>query len=130
MRGESVSTFRHALGIPDPPRPECPDCLAPPKDTNFNQAVRLPTPYLPGVRYTNITTRDDEVVTPYSSGLLDGPPGTSVVNIVVQDSCELDHSDHLSITSNRRSAALVLGALDPDHAPPVPCVPVAPFIGG
>lgn len=129
-RGEAISAFRRALGIPGPPRPPCPDCVAPPANRNFNRAVRVPTPYLPGVRYTNITTRDDEIVTPYTAGLLSGPQGTHVVNIVVQQGCSLDHSDHLSITSNRRSAALVLGALDPAHAPPVPCVLVLPGVGG
>ncbi|MBM7368510.1 esterase/lipase family protein [Gordonia hydrophobica] len=129
-RGEAIAAFRSRLGIPAPVRPECRDCRTPPRDLNFNRAVRIPTPYLPGVRYTNIVTRDDEIVTPYTAGLLDGPPGTSVRNIVVQDGCRLDHSDHLSITSNRRSAALVLNALDPAHPVPVPCVPVAPVTGG
>ncbi|MDL9948512.1 alpha/beta fold hydrolase [Gordonia sp. ABSL11-1] len=128
-RGEAIDDFRHALGIRDAPRPPCPDCVAPPRDLSFNQAVRQPTPYLPGVAYTNIVTRDDEIVTPYSSGILAGPPGTDVRNIVVQDGCPIDRSDHASITSNRRSAALVLGALDPAHAPPVPCVAVPPYTG-
>ncbi|MXP20368.1 alpha/beta fold hydrolase [Gordonia sp. HNM0687] len=128
-RGEAIDMFRRALGIPRPSYPACPECAAPPADASFNQAVRQPTPYLPGVAYTNIVTRDDEIVTPYSSGILDGPPGTDVTNIVVQDGCPIDRSDHASITSNRRSAALVLGALDPAHAPPVPCIPVPPFTG-
>ncbi len=128
-RGDAIDTFRRALGIGRPSRPACPECIAPPADTSFNQAVRQPTPYLPGVTYTNIVTRDDEIVTPYSNGILDGPPGTDVRNVVVQDGCPIDRSDHASITSNRRSAALVLGALDPTHAPPVPCVAVPPFTG-
>ena len=129
-RGEAIAAFRTRLGIPAPVRPDCPECSTPPKDLNFNRAVRVPTPYLPGVEYTNIVTRDDEIVTPYTSGLLDGPPGTSVRNIVVQKGCALDRSDHMSITSNRRSAALVLNALDPAHRVPVPCVPVSPVTGG
>ncbi|WP_408610080.1 esterase/lipase family protein [Gordonia insulae] len=129
-RGESIAMFRHALGIPESPRPPCPECVPAPRDLSFNEAVRQPTPYLPGVAYTNIVTRHDEIVTPYSSGILDGPPGTDVRNIVVQDGCPADRSDHASITSNRRSAALVLGALDPAHAPPVPCVAVPPYTGG
>ncbi|MEE4024151.1 alpha/beta fold hydrolase [Gordonia sp. PKS22-38] len=129
-RGDAVALFRRALGIPVPPQPECPDCVPPPADFTFNQAVRQPTPYLPGVAYTNIVTRDDQIVTPYWTGILDGPPGTDVTNIVVQDGCAIDRSEHASITSNRRSAAMVLGALDPANAPPVPCVPVAPYTGG
>ncbi|EGD55518.1 esterase/lipase family protein [Gordonia neofelifaecis] len=129
-RGEAIAEFRARLGIPAPVRPACPECTAPPKDVNFNRAVREPTPYLPSVRYTNIVTRDDEIVTPYTAGLLDGPPGAQVRNIVVQNGCALDHSDHMSITSNRRSAALVLNALDPAHPRPVPCVSVSPVTGG
>ncbi|ALG84415.1 esterase/lipase family protein [Gordonia phthalatica] len=129
-RGEAIAEFRAWLGISAPVRPDCPECSTPPRDLNFNRAVRVPTPYLPGVAYTNIVTRDDEIVTPYTAGLLDGPPGTSVRNIVVQNGCALDHSDHMSITSNRRSAALVRNALDPAHPVPVPCVPVAPVTGG
>lgn len=129
-RGETIVAFRRALGIPAPPHVPCPGCTPPPQDLNFNRAVRVPTPYLPGVQYTNIVTRDDEIVTPYTAGILPGPPGTSVRNIVVQQGCPIDHADHLSIVASRRSAALVLGALDPAHAPPVPCTPVPPFTGG
>lgn len=129
-RGEEISAFRARLGIRAPVRPACPECTTPPAGRDFNRAVRVPTPYLPGVAYTNIVTRDDEIVTPYTAGLLDGPPGTEVRNIVVQNGCSLDHSDHMSITSNRRSAALVRNALDPAHPVPVPCVPVSPVTGG
>ncbi|QTI68326.1 esterase/lipase family protein [Gordonia polyisoprenivorans] len=130
VRGETIAEFRARLGIAPPAHPACPECTPAPADLNFNQAVRLPTPYLPGVRYTNIVTRDDEIVTPYSAGILPGPPGTDVTNIVVQEGCPIDHADHLSIVANRRSAALVLNALDPAHPRPVPCVLVSPVTGG
>lgn len=128
-RGEFIAMLQCRLGV-EPPPPSCPGCPSPPRDENFNQAVRRPSPYLPGIVYTNISTRDDEVVTPYTLGQLPGPPGTEVTDIVVQRGCPADHSDHASITSNRRSAAMVLNALDPAHQRPVPCVPVAPFTGG
>ena len=129
-RGEMIAAFRARLGVPEPIRPACPECTLPQADLNFNRAVRLPTPYSTAVRYTNIVTRDDEMVTPYTAGLLPGPAGTHVTNIVVQDGCAQDRSDHMSITANRRSAAMVLNALDPAHPRPVPCVPVAPITGG
>ncbi|WP_419231253.1 esterase/lipase family protein [Gordonia sp. CPCC 205515] len=128
-RSDLVALVQRRLGIAPLTPSRCADCVSPPVDLDFNRAVRTPTPYLPGVRYTNITTRDDEIVTPYSSGLLPGPPGTQVTNIVVQQGCSIDHSDHLSIVANRRSAALVLNALDPDHRRPVPCVAVPPVTG-
>ncbi|MYR08620.1 lipase [Gordonia sp. SID5947] len=128
-RSELVALVQRRLGIPPLTPSQCAGCTARPSDTDFNQAVRRGTPYLPGVRYTNITTRDDEIVTPYRNGLLPGPPGTDVVNIVVQQGCPLDHSDHLSIVANRRSAGFVLNALDPAHPHPVPCVAVPPYTG-
>ncbi|KAA8877368.1 hypothetical protein F3087_44485 [Nocardia colli] len=68
--------------------------------------------------YTNIVTTHDQVVLPYTSGLL---PGDGVTNIVLQDGCSQDMSDHLGIVADPRAAAYVLNALDPQHPHPVPC---------
>lgn len=130
IRSEAFAMFQDALGIPRQADLGCDGCTEPPADTHFNRAVREPSPYLPGARYRNIVTRYDNVNRDYRDGLLPGPPGIEVDNIVVQDGCEADRSDHMSIVANRRTAALVLGALDPAAAPPVPCVPVAPITGG
>ncbi|MGO3328103.1 esterase/lipase family protein [Gordonia sp. (in: high G+C Gram-positive bacteria)] len=127
--GDMVGRIRKALGVRGFTRPACPECTSPPADFDFNRAVRLPTPYLPGVHYTNIVTSHDTIVTPFSSGILDGPPGTDVENITVQNGCAADHSDHMSIVANRRSAAFVLNALDLAHPRPVPCIAVPPFTG-
>ncbi|MFD4293554.1 esterase/lipase family protein [Rhodococcus sp. NPDC058505] len=82
--------------------------------------------YAPGVTYTNILTRYDELVVPYTSGYEEGPNAT---NIVVQDHCAQDFGDHLSIAGEPVAAALVLNALDPAHPRPVPCVFVPPVVG-
>ena len=129
-RGEAVAEFRRSLGVPTPKRPSCPDCVAPPRDLDFNHAVRQPTPYLPGVSYTNIVTRFDDIVTPYWVGIAPGGPGASVRNIELQDGCNRDFADHLSIVADRRAVAHVLNALDPAHPRPVPCVFVPPVTGG
>ncbi len=81
-------------------------------------------PRVPGVDYTMLLTRNDELVIPYTSGLMDGAH-----NIVVQEECALDQSEHLSIAFDPVTAYSVLNALDPRHRQPVPCVPVAPFVG-
>lgn len=128
-RGEAIAAFRRGLGIPEPTRPPCATCANPPADASFNAAVRRPTPYLSGVRYTNIVTRDDEIVTPYTAGILPGPPGTSVRNTVVQDGCPIDHSGHAALVASRRSAALVLNALEPARPRPVPCERVEEPLG-
>ena len=82
--------------------------------------------YAPGVEYVNIMTRYDEAVLPYTAGYLEGPNAT---NIVVQDECDQDFSDHMAIAASARSQRYVLNALDPAHAEPVPCVFTPPFIG-
>ncbi|MFD5095194.1 esterase/lipase family protein [Amycolatopsis thailandensis] len=80
--------------------------------------------FQPGVTYTNIMTRYDEAVVPYTSGMGKGP---NVKNIVLQDSCLLDLAEHAGVAADRNAAGHVLNALDPAHAKPVPCVPATPI---
>lgn len=81
---------------------------------------------VPGVRYTVIATRYDEVVTPYTNGFLHGPNAT---NIVVQDRCVLDFADHLAVIFDRVALREVLNALDPPNARHT-CALVLPVLGG
>jgi triacylglycerol esterase/lipase EstA (alpha/beta hydrolase family) len=81
---------------------------------------------VPGVHYTVIETRYDEVVTPYTSAFLTGP---DVTNITVQNQCPLDLSDHLEISYDPVALADMLNALDPAHPTEVPCTTVLPLIG-
>lgn len=82
------------------------------------------TPAVPGVIYTNIVTRYDELVSPYTSGIEAG-----MTNIVVQDQCGLDFTEHFEMAADPVAAADVLNALDPAHPRPVPCRLVLPFVG-
>ncbi len=86
------------------------------------QAIEARAP-APGVVYTNISTRYDELVSPYTSSFLAGP---NVTNITLQDHCTLDFSDHLSIVSSPITGRYMLNALDPAHPQPVPCTLVLP----
>lgn len=79
---------------------------------------------VPGITYTNIVTKYDQLVVPYTSGI---EPG--MTNIIVQDQCPLDFSDHFEIVADPVGAADVLNALDPEHPRPVPCVLVLPLVG-
>ena len=81
----------------------------------------------PGVRYTVIQSRFDEVVTPYDSAFLAGP---AVTNILLQDQCPLDAGEHLSMPYDHIADADVLTALDPAHPVRPICTPVAPVVGG
>ncbi|MEU8027241.1 alpha/beta fold hydrolase [Streptomyces sp. NPDC049099] len=84
----------------------------------------------PGVDYTVIATRLDEVVTPYTHQFLTAGPGATVKNIMIQDICPRDLSEHLSIVYDSNAAQLVRNALDPAHAQPVGCGLALPVLGG
>lgn len=74
--------------------------------------------FAPDVQYTNITSRYDVLLTPYTTGLAEGP---NTVNIDLQDGCRQDLTEHFSIAAGRRTAALILNTLAPDNPVPVPC---------
>ena len=79
---------------------------------------------LPGVEYTVIQTRYDEIVTPYTSAFLHGP---NVNNVLLQDGCEINATDHVGIAFDRRAEQYVVNALDPAGAVEPPCVPSPPI---
>ena len=66
------------------------------------------------------------MATPYTNQFLDGP---NVKNILLQDSCALDRSEHLSIGFSERTWRFVVNALAPAEAKPVPCIRVYPYTG-
>lgn len=102
----------------------CPQFL---QGSPFLERVNRGGAGVPSVRYTNVMTRYDQLVLPYTSGAM----GTAnATDIVLQDTCALDLSEHLTVAFNPRVARIVLNALDPSTARPVPCVPVVPVLGG
>lgn len=82
----------------------------------------------PSVGYTVITTRYDDVVTPYTSQFL--PPARNVKNIVVQDLCSTDLTDHYANIFDPTTLNTVLRALDHRYHGTVPCGVSFPYIGG
>lgn len=77
---------------------------------------------VPAVRYTVIATRYDQVVTPYRSQYLVGP---DVRNVLVQDLCPVNLSEHVAIgLFDRIAYHEVTNALDPAHATPTTCASV------
>ncbi|MFJ6835003.1 esterase/lipase family protein [Streptomyces sp. NPDC091209] len=77
---------------------------------------------VPGVHYTVIATRHDEVVTPYDSGFLSG---SDVHNVLLQNLCGLDLSEHVAIgIFDRIAYHEVANALDPAHASTTTCASV------
>lgn len=74
---------------------------------------------VPGVRYTVLATKYDEVVTPYRSQFLSG---SNVHNVLLQDLCPLDLSEHAAIgLFDRIAFHEVANALDPARATPTTC---------
>jgi hypothetical protein len=81
----------------------------------------------PGIDYTVIESKNDEVVTPYQSAFL---TGQGVTNITLQNQCVLDQGEHLSMPYDHIADADVLTALDPAQPVKPTCTPVAPVVGG
>ncbi|MEU8793396.1 alpha/beta fold hydrolase [Streptomyces sp. NPDC048643] len=77
---------------------------------------------VPGVHYTVIATKYDEVVTPYNSQFLSG---SDVHNVLLQNLCGLDLSEHVAIgIVDRIAYHEVANALDPAHASATTCASV------
>ncbi|MGV9864922.1 lipase family alpha/beta hydrolase, partial [Rhodococcus koreensis] len=125
----SAGRFLRSLGVDDAVAAGFPVCRACPEmlqGSKFIDRMRAGGVYVPGIEYTNIVTRYDELVVPYTSGL---EPGPDTTNIVVQDGCEQDYSDHVAVAGSARAAGFVLNALDRDNPREVPCRFVAPVAG-
>jgi triacylglycerol esterase/lipase EstA (alpha/beta hydrolase family) len=106
---------------------DCPACAEQEAGSPFIAKLNTPRETLPGVQYTVIESRNDEVVTPYQSAFLTGP---EVTNITLQNQCALDQGEHLSMAYDHIADADVLTALDPRHPRHPGCTPVAPVTGG
>ncbi len=93
----------------------CPEFL---RDSPFMTAINQGGEAVPGITYTSIATRYDELVVPYTSGIMNAPGAT---NIVIQNVCPADVDDHLKVAFDPVVLRMVLNALDPPNARPVSC---------
>lgn len=92
----------------------CPQFL---RGSNYLDELNADGEAIPGIIHTNIVTKYDELVLPYTSGIMsDG--GT---NIVVQDLCPLNLSEHLLVAFDPVVTQLFLNALDPKNATEIQC---------
>ncbi|GAB2637687.1 alpha/beta fold hydrolase [Gordonia jinhuaensis] len=76
-----------------------------------------------GIDYTVLSTRYDEYTTPYYLTFLKAGPGATVHNILVQDGCEQDITDHTTFTYDPRVISYTERALG--ISTPVVCAPRA-----
>jgi triacylglycerol esterase/lipase EstA (alpha/beta hydrolase family) len=82
-----------------------------------------------GMKYTNIGTRNDEVVTPFTQSFITAGSGASVDNITLQNVCGNDQSDHLSASYSKNVAQIILNKLAPNDQHAIFCYPQAPLTG-
>jgi triacylglycerol lipase len=124
----TLDQLSRALGLPAGSLPvidsACESCRQFLAGSEFIAKMRAGGVAAPGVTYTNLITRNDELVVPYTSGIEEG-----MTNLIVQKQCLLDQSEHVSMAADPVVAQDILNALDPANAQPVPCTLVLPFIG-
>ena len=68
---------------------------------------------VPGVHYTTVGSRVDEMIQPFENIALRGP---GAVNLVIQDLCPIDQSGHFNMPYDAFTLQLLMNALDPQHA--------------
>jgi len=89
-------------------------------DSPFIRNLNRSKLVFPGVEYTIVGTRYDEVTTPYDLTFIRRP---GVRNIVLQNGCEQDTSDHLAMSYSPRAISIALQALDPVRFGRLACGP-------
>jgi len=106
-----LSPSNHGTTTPTAPLagPSCPACTQQVAGSEFmtklNAGDETPAP----ASYTVIETNLDEVVTPYQSEFL--PKGDRVTNILLQDRCLTDSTEHVGIIQDAVAIQWMLGAL-------------------
>jgi triacylglycerol lipase len=126
MLGRYVARYRGKLGVIDdivglapsshgttnPLAPPlgglgCPACAEQAAGSPFMQKLNAGEEAPPPPSYTVISTKHDEVVTPYRSQALEG-----ATNVVLQDRCPEDITDHVGIIYDPTALEWTINALD------------------
>ncbi|MGW5917588.1 esterase/lipase family protein [Nocardia fluminea] len=98
--------------------------------SSFYTSLNATGDTVPGVAYTVVGSRYDEVMNPLDLGFLRAGPDATVDNIALQNGCEQDISDHLTMMYSPRAASIALRALDPEGSPTLTCTFNPWFFGG
>lgn len=98
---------------------DCPACTEQIAGSSFLQKLNAGGDTLAGPYYTVVSTKYDEVVTPYTSAFLSGPT-QQVANITLQDKCPTDTFEHDQSPNDPVVAQWVLNALAQRNAPANP----------
>lgn len=119
-----MAELAKVFGVQEDDIPVCKACGQMATGSRFMKKMRKGGVAVDGVDYTNIMTEYDQLVTPYTSGRDRG-----MRNIVIQDKCRTDYSEHFEIAADPVAARVVLNRLDPRHQRPVRCQVVLPYVG-
>ncbi len=96
--------------------------------SSFLTALNRGGDTVPGVKYVVIESRYDEVVTPYTNAFLHG---AGAQNILLQDQCSSDFTEHIGIIYDPVALQDVMNALGPDSPTFHPtCSLVLPVLSG
>jgi triacylglycerol esterase/lipase EstA (alpha/beta hydrolase family) len=87
----------------------CPACRRQVAGSDFLQRLNSGDESPGSVSYTQLVTRYDEVVIPYTSGYL--APDTGVTNLTLQDKCPNDTTEHLRIIYDSVALQITMNAL-------------------
>jgi triacylglycerol lipase len=87
----------------------CEACDQQQAGSQFLEELNNPDETPGDVDYTQVVTRYDQVVVPYTSGFLTGDRST---NITLQDHCGANTAEHLTIPMDRQAITWVLHAFD------------------
>ncbi|MFI1919088.1 esterase/lipase family protein [Nocardia sp. NPDC020380] len=106
------------------PAPNGPEWLAAPftgvavlqqlTGSEFLRALNADGDTVPGIAYTAIASRLDDVSTPPEATFLRAGPGATVNNVMVQDLCPADAYLHATLPQSPTVAYIIERALDPD----------------
>lgn len=88
----------------------CPSCVDQTAGSDFLAKLNSDPETPVGPDYTAIATKYDEVVVPYTSSFLDGP-ASYVTNVLLQDRCPLDLTEHDQAPKSALVERWVLNAL-------------------
>ncbi len=95
----------------------CPACADQVVGSSLLTSLNAGGDTLPGVDYTVIASRYDEVVTPYATQFLSGAH-----NVTLQNLCAVDISEHVAMAADPVALHEAENALDPAHASPTTCL--------
>jgi len=116
------------IGLPVLSLAGCVSCTQQLVGSTFLQHLNAAGGISSAVRYVVIESKFDEVVTPYRNAFL--PAAPTVQNVLLQDQCSTDFTEHLGILYDPIALQDVMNALGPDNPSFRPtCSLVLPVVG-